>query len=84
MTDLFSTPQAPTPQEEDGVGKPPVLRRVPNSTAYALITECFRCGAVPASFGEGVSLKKGKPGTWFCGRCYKLRVKEKAEPGAGP
>lgn len=35
-------------------------------TPRALLANCETCGA-PAPFGEGVNLRRGEAGRWFCG-----------------
>lgn len=49
----------------------PVMRRIPDSTAYAFVHPCERCGDFEAHFGRDVSLLKGKPGRWLCWSCHK-------------
>lgn len=51
----------------------PVMRRIPDSTAYAFIHPCSVCGDFEAHHGEGVSLLKGNPGVWFCRPCLAER-----------
>ena len=43
------------------------LREAARNAPGPQTNECEECGA-PAHFGEGVSILRGIPGSWFCGK----------------
>ena len=41
------------------------------------IHPCSVCGSPHAPFGEGVYLRAGRPGTWFCAKHWRERNDKK-------
>lgn len=75
MTDLLAPP--PRPAKPADPGRPAGTtgwRPLPGGRGQYLHHECARCGAVPAPYGEKVSLRKEQLGTWWCRPCWQARV----------
>ena len=67
---LFEAPAMPPPPPTP----PPPTNAHFDQQGRFIHDTCAGCGAIGASFGVGVSLRKNKLGLWYCGRCYAKTI----------